>query len=37
MLKAEKIYLLQTGDMYRSGFAKRAAKINNAPYEDIVF
>lgn len=35
--KAEKIYLLQTGDMYRSGFAKRAAKINNAPYEEIVF
>lgn len=35
--RAEKIYLLQTGDMYRSGFAKRAAKIHNVPYEEIVF
>lgn len=34
---AEKIYLLQTGKMYRSGFAYRAAAINNTPYESIEF
>lgn len=35
--KADKIYLLQTGDMYHSGFAKRAAMINNKEYEEIIF
>lgn len=35
--EAEKIYLFQTGDMYHSGFAKRAVKINNRPYEEIIF
>lgn len=34
---AEKIYLLQTGKMYKSGFAYRAAAINNTPYESIEF
>lgn len=35
--KADKIYLLQTGDMYHSGFAQRAAMINNKPYKEIIF
>lgn len=35
--KAKKIYLLQTGEMYHSGFAKQAAMIKNAPYEEIIF
>ena len=35
--KADKIYLLQTGEMYHSGFAKRAAMINDKPYEEIIF
>lgn len=35
--KAYKIYLLQTGDMYHSGFAKRAAMINDKPYDEIIF
>lgn len=35
--KAEKIYLLKTGDMYHSGFAKYAAMLNNKPYEEILF
>ena len=35
--KADKIYLLQTGDMYHSGFAKRASMINNKEYEEIIF
>lgn len=35
--KADKIYLLQTGDMYHSGFAKRASMINNKEYEEIRF
>ena len=35
--KADKIYLLQTGDMYHSGFAKRAAMINKKTYEEVVF
>lgn len=37
LTKADKIYLLQTGDMYHSGFAIRAAMINNKPYEEVVF
>ena len=32
---AKKIYLLITGKMYKSGFAKRAAKLNNIPVEII--
>lgn len=35
--KAEKIFLLQTDAMYHSGFAKRAAMINNTPYGEIIF
>lgn len=35
--KAEKIYLLQTGDMYHSGFAKQASMIENIPYEELIF
>lgn len=35
--KAEKIYLLQTGDMYHSGFARQASMIENVPYEEIIF
>ena len=35
--KAEKIYLLQTGDMYHSGFAKQAAMIENVAYQEIIF
>lgn len=34
---AEKIYLLKTGEMYKSGFAKRAAKVSNTAYEEIIF
>lgn len=35
--KAKKVFLLQTDDMYHSGFAKRSAMINNVPYEEIIF
>lgn len=35
--KADKIYLFQTGNMYHSGFAQRAAMINNKQYQEIVF
>ncbi|MDO4163121.1 MAG: hypothetical protein Q4D56_01865 [Bacteroides sp.] len=35
--KARKVYLFQTGNMYHSGFAKRAAKIEDVPYEEIIF
>lgn len=35
--KAEKIYLLQTGDMYHSGFAQYASMLENTPYEEIIF
>ena len=35
--KAGKIYLLQTEKMYHSGFAKRAAMINDVIYEEIIF
>ncbi|MBO7293794.1 MAG: hypothetical protein J6U65_00085, partial [Bacteroidaceae bacterium] len=34
---AQKVYLLKTGDMYKSGFAKRAAKISDAAYQEIIF
>ena len=37
LAKADKIYLLQTGDMYHSGFARRAAMIDNKCYEEIMF
>ena len=29
--------ILETGEMYHSGFAQRAAMINNKPYEEITF
>lgn len=35
--KAKKIYLLRTGDMYRSGFGKRASKISGVDFEEISF
>ena len=35
--KAEKIYLLQTGNMYHSGFAQCASMVENIPYEEIIF
>ena len=34
---AEKVYLLITGRMYRSGFAETASFINKADYEDVYF
>lgn len=34
---AQKLYLLKTGKMYKGGFAKRASKISNAPYEEVFF
>lgn len=34
---AEKLYLLVTDGMYRSGFAKSASFINNRPYEEIIW
>lgn len=34
---ADKIYLLKTDNMYKSGFAYRAAAINNTPYEYVEF
>ena len=37
LARASKIYLLRTGNMYKSGFAYRAAAINNVPYEYIDF
>lgn len=35
--RASRIYLLRTGEMYKSGFAFRAAAINGVPYEYIDF
>ena len=35
--EAEKIYLLCTGSMFRSGFAKNASFLNNKSYEEIFF
>lgn len=35
--QARHVFLLRTGKMYRSGFAKRAAQMTNAPYEEISF
>lgn len=35
--KAEKIYLLQTGNMYHSGFAKYASMVEETSYEEIIF
>lgn len=37
LAEAEKIFLLRTGQMYRSGFAQRAAAINNTLYEYVNF
>lgn len=34
---AEKVYLLKTDDMYKSGFAYRSAAIRNVPYEYVEF
>lgn len=34
---AQKLYLLVTGDMYKSGFAKSASFINNKPYEEVIW
>lgn len=34
---ASRIYLLRTGQMYKSGFALRAAAINGVPYEYVNF
>lgn len=31
------IFLLKTDQMYKSGFAKQAAKLNNVPYNEIIF
>lgn len=35
--KADEVILLQTGDMYPSGFPKRAAMIGGKPFKQIVF
>ena len=35
--KAKKIYLMKSGQMYMSGFAKRAAMVNDILYEEIIF
>ena len=35
--EAQKIHLLVTGQMYRSGFAQTASFINNRDYEEIIF
>lgn len=35
--KAQKIYTLCTGDMYKSGFGKRAARISGIDFETICF
>ena len=34
---AEKLHLLYTKEMYRSGFAKNASFINNKQYQEINF
>ena len=34
---AKKLFLLKTGRMYKGGFAKRASKISDAPYEEVFF
>lgn len=34
---AKKVWLLQTGEMYNSGFPRRASEINNVPFERIKF
>jgi len=35
--EANKLFLLCTGSMYRSGFAKNASLINNKEYSEIIF
>ncbi|MCD7973191.1 MAG: hypothetical protein LUG18_11100 [Candidatus Azobacteroides sp.] len=37
LANSQKIMLLVTGNMYRSGFAKRAAKLYDTPFEEIIF
>ena len=34
---SKKIYLLVTGKMYKSGFARRAAKLRGIPFVEIDF
>ena len=34
---SRKIYLLVTGKMYKSGFAKRAAKLQGVPFAEVDF
>lgn len=34
---AEKVYMARTKIMYKSGFALRAAKINNIPFEEYIY
>lgn len=35
--RAEKVFLLQTGKMYNSGFPRRAAQVGNRPFKHIRF
>lgn len=35
--RAERVFLLQTGRMYNSGFPRRAAQIGNVPFKHIRF
>lgn len=35
--RAQKVYLACSGDMYRSGFAKRGAMIGNVDYEELFY
>lgn len=35
--KSQKIYLLVTDNMYKSGFARRASKLNGVLFEEIIF
>lgn len=37
LARAEKLYMLHTGLMYRSGFGKRAARMGGIPYEEVSF
>ena len=35
--RAERVFLLQTGQMYNSGFPRRAAQVGNVPFRHIWF
>jgi hypothetical protein len=35
--KADKVFLLCTGDMYKSGFSQNAALVNGVPFEIVSF